>query len=436
MQILKHEGIRRYASNTLWLFAENVLRLISGVLIGVWVTRYLGPEKYGIISYALAFVAIFSTVAKVGLDSIVIRDLVNHPEKKTLYLGTAFWLKFIGGIFTFLLITAISYLSSNSSTNNLYILIITAGLLFQSYEVIDFYYQSQVKSKYVSICKIIQLVLSGAVKLYLIYIQADIIYFVLTYLLEQVSLAILLYLAYHSQRHEPFYSKFNVKIAQQLILESWPVIVIGIAITIQSKLDQVILGSMLGSVPLGYYALAISFIEIISFIPLIINSSVTPAIINARKRSTQEYLNRLQNYYSVMFVLSVVIGLPILLLGRSVTVFIYGSQFMSAGIIFSYLALRIFFANMGVARSQFIVNEKLLKFNLLTTILGAAVSISMNFYLIPIYGVVGAIIASYLSFFVSTFLIDLFYQKTRANLLLMLKGILNSYQIFSKTLLS
>jgi O-antigen/teichoic acid export membrane protein len=436
MQILKHEGVRRYASNTLWLFAENVLRLISGILIGVWVTRYLGPEKYGVISYALAFVAIFSTIAKVGLDSIVIRDLVNHPEKKTQYLGTAFWLKLIGSLFTIIVVGVLAYFSPNSSSTNLYILVIASGLIFQSYEVIDFYYQSQVKSKYVSISKIIQLVLSGVIKLYLIYIHADVIYFVLTYLLEQFTLALLLYLAYNSQKHESFSQHFNSKIAKSLLLESWPVIIVGIAITIQSKIDQVILGSMLGSTSLGFYALAISFIEIISFLPVIINSSITPAIINAKKRSTAEYLNRLQSYYSMMFILSVIIGLPITLFGSSLTVLIYGDQFLAAGTIFSLLALRIFFANMGVARSQYIVNEKLLKFNLLTTMLGAAVSIMMNFYLIPIYGVTGAIIASYFSFFVSTFLIDLFYSRTRENLVIMFKGIVYSYQLFSKNLLS
>ncbi len=435
MNLFRHEGVRRYAANTLWMLVENILRLVYGILVGVWVTRFLGPEQYGVISYALAFVAIFGTAAKVGLDSIVIRDLVNHPEKKAEYMGTAFWLKLIGGLISFGIITFVAYLSPNSTSTNLYILVISAGLIFQSYEVIDFYYQSQVKSKYVSISKIIQLVISAIIKLYLIKIQANIIYFVFTYLLEQVVLSLMLYITYNSQKHSRFYKYFNTDIAKILLSESWPVIIVGIAITIQSKIDQVILGSFLGSENLGFYALAISFIEIISFIPIIINSSITPAIINAKKRSQIEYTKRLQTYYSVMFILSVLIGLPIMLFGQNITIFLYGSKFASAGIILSFLSLRIFFANMGVARSQYIVNEKLLKFNLLTTALGASVSIILNFYLIPIYGVVGAIVASYLSFFVSTFLIDIFYQKARTNLVIMLRGIVYSYQIFSKTLI-
>ncbi len=431
MQLFQHEGVRRYASNTLWLLAENVIRLITGVLIGVWVTRFLGPEKYGIISYAIAFVAIFSSIAKVGLDSIIVRELVNHEEKKAELLGTAFWLKMIGGIITFTLIAIISYLTPHNGVNNLYILIISAGVLLQSFEVIDFYYQSQVKSKYVSICKIIQTLLSSVVKLYLIFIQADLVYFALTYLLDYVFLSILLYLTYMLQKHENFYKKFNFEIAKQLILESWPVIIVGIAITVQGKLDQVILGKMMGSIPLGYYALAIGLIEIISFIPMILNSSIAPAIINAKKRSSEEYGMRMQNYYSLMFILSVLVGLPLYFFGQKITILLYGNEFSPAGVLLSLMALRIFFANMGVARSQYILNEKLFKYNLINTILGAIVSIVLNIYLVPIYGPLGAIYASYCSFFASTFALDLIYKGTRSNILNMMKGILKFYSIFT-----
>ena len=109
-QVLNHQGIRRYGANTLWLFAEQVLRMVAGFLVGVWVARYLGPEKFGLFSYALAFVSIFQEIAKLGLDGIVVRDLVQEPEKRDVYLGTSFWLKLIGGVITFLIITIILFI--------------------------------------------------------------------------------------------------------------------------------------------------------------------------------------------------------------------------------------------------------------------------------------------------------------------------------------
>jgi O-antigen/teichoic acid export membrane protein len=109
---MSHAGVRRYGINTAWLFSEQILRLIAGFFVGVWVARYLGPEKFGLFSYALAFVFIFQGIAKLGLDGIVVRDLVQEPEKRDVYLGTSFWLKLLGGIITFLIITIILVIQS------------------------------------------------------------------------------------------------------------------------------------------------------------------------------------------------------------------------------------------------------------------------------------------------------------------------------------
>lgn len=423
MHLLEHQGLRKYAQNTLWLLVENVLRLICGIMVGVWVTRYLGPEKYGVISYALASVAIFGTIAKVGLDSIIIRNIVNFPNKLSLYLGTAFWLKVIGGLTTLSIVWL--------TTGNMYVLIIAAGLIFQSFEVVDFYFQSQVQSKYVSICKVAQLFISSLLKLYLINIHAGLSLFAMVYLVDQVTLGFFLYFIYKHGKNVEFINRFNLKIAIELILESWPVMAISLAAVLQSRADQILINTQIGSLELGYYAAAVGFIEIFSFLPIIINSSFTPAIMNAKKRSNTEYEHRLQKYYSLMFALFVIVALPIFFFGNQFVVFLYGTDFTRAGFIFSLMAFRIFFTNMGVARSQYILNERLYHYNFIATVIGAATSIVLNYFLVPYYGLVGAILVSYFSYFISTFFVDIFNKKTRYNLGLMYRGITTFYQVLS-----
>ncbi|HIK36226.1 MAG TPA: oligosaccharide flippase family protein [Thermosynechococcus sp. M98_K2018_005] len=95
-----HQGIRRYIVNTSWLFAEQILRIIAGLLVGIYVARYFGPIKFGLFSYALAFVGLFASLAKLGIDGIIVKELVNAPAKRDAYLGTAFWLKIIGTMLT------------------------------------------------------------------------------------------------------------------------------------------------------------------------------------------------------------------------------------------------------------------------------------------------------------------------------------------------
>ena len=95
-QLSGHSGFRRYFSNMSWLFAENTLRLVAGLLVGVYVARYLGPSQFGGLSYAISFAGLFGAISDLGLEGIVVRNLVAFPEKRDLYLGTAFWLKLTG----------------------------------------------------------------------------------------------------------------------------------------------------------------------------------------------------------------------------------------------------------------------------------------------------------------------------------------------------
>ena len=141
-------GFKKYLFNSIWLFAEQGLRIFSGLFVGVWVARYLGPEEYGIFSYSLAFTAIFAGIANLGLDGIMLRELINHPDKRITYLGTAFWLKVLGALFVLALIVIIVPFTNNDSNTNLFIFIIASGLVFQSFDVIAFYFHSKVLQIY------------------------------------------------------------------------------------------------------------------------------------------------------------------------------------------------------------------------------------------------------------------------------------------------
>jgi len=90
--LFSNKGFLKYFKNTSWLLVEKLLRIFVGLFVGVWIARYLGPENFGILSYSQSFVAIFSVIATLGLDNIVVRDLLNEKKKINIILGTSFWL--------------------------------------------------------------------------------------------------------------------------------------------------------------------------------------------------------------------------------------------------------------------------------------------------------------------------------------------------------
>lgn len=417
-----HQGFRRYFANTSWMFAEQILRMVAGLLVGIWVARYLGPEQFGVFSYAIAFAAIFSSIAKLGLDGIVVRDLVREPNQRDLYLGTAFWLKLGGAIVTLGAIAFAVQLTSNDRTTNFYIFIIASGTIFQSFEVIDFYFQSKVLSKFVSLCKMTQLLLSSLLKIYFVLTGADLIYFVLVSLVDQATLAVTLCIAYRYQKLGGFYRHFELMKAKKLFNDSWPIIVASFVLMIQARIDQVMLKGMIGSAELGYYSSAIRLIEVFGFVPVILASSLFPAIVNAKKTSTELYKNRLSNLYRIMMLLFLIVAIPIYFFGNYIIIFLYKDAFAPAGQLFSLMAARLIFTNYGVVRGAYMMTENLMTYSMITMIVGALVNLLLNYFWIPSYHSIGAIWASIASFFVTTFVIDFFYHRTRENCISMIKS--------------
>jgi O-antigen/teichoic acid export membrane protein len=432
-QVLNHQGIRRYGANTLWLFAEQVLRMVTGFLVGVWVARYLGPEKFGLLSYALAFVSIFQGIAKLGLDGIVVRDLVQEPEKRDVYLGTSFWLKLLGGVITFLIIVIILFIQSIFTSNfftetNIYILIIAFGIIFQSFEVIDFYYQATVQAKYISIRRIIQLILSSIIKICLVLIGADLILFVLVSLFDIISLSIMGWLIYRSQGLSNFVRYFDIGIGKKLLRDSLPLLLSSIAVSIYMRIDQVMIKNMLGDREVGLYSAAMRLVEVWYFIPMIITQSVFPAIVS-RYNDKQEFYRRLVILSAVMGYLGLFLSIILSLSSYFIIKILYGEKFLDSASVLSILSFIIFisFWMSGVSKRQAIDMQK---FALFATILSAISNIILNLIFIPLYGVEGAAIVSVLNQFIAGPFFAFFHPKVRENLYIVLKGLLIPFKGF------
>lgn len=414
----------RYFKNTSWMFAEQALRMIAGLFVGIWVARYLGPEQFGMFSYATAFVAIFAGIAKLGLDSIVVRELVNHPEKAEVYLGTSFWLKIMGALIVWAIIAISILFSNNDHTTNIYILIIASGIIFQSFEVIDFYFQSQVLSKFVSICKITQLALSSILKIYLVFTNASLLSFVVVSAVDQMVLGLTLFIVYKKQPLANFYNNFDWQLTLKLLKESWPIMLSGLAITIYMRIDQIMIQNMLGPKEVGVFTAAVTIVSAFYFIPMLITTSLFPSIISSKKISEALYYKRLQLLFTTLFWLSILIYIPIIVFSESLVSLLYGQNFKNAGQVLHIYAFAGLFVFMGVASGGWYINESLQKISLCRTLIGALLNIAFNIMLIPIYGLKGAAISTVIAQITVSFLLDAVANKTRVVFIMKLKAIL------------
>lgn len=392
---------------------EQLLRLSAELLVGIWVARHLGAEQFGLLSYVIAFVAIFGVVARLGLDSIVVRNLVNNPGQYNQILGTAFWLKLVGGIFSLAIVSLALVMLSNDTTANLYILIIASGMIFQSFEVVALYFQSQVQSKYISSAKLIQLLLSSLLKIYLVCVDGDLRWFVLVSLVDQITLAASYFIIYRRRRLGNFFRTFDSATAKKLLIDSWPLIFSGLVVMIYMRIDQIMIKEMMGDKEVGIYSVAVRISEVWYFIPMVITASLFPSIINAKKVSEELYYARLQRLYSLMVLIAIAVAVPTTFISDWLVVFLYGEEYRLAGDILRINIWAGVFVFLGVASGSWLANENLQHLDFYRTFSGAVANVLLNLLLIPMYGLIGAAVATVISYMLAGFLFDFFNKKTR-----------------------
>jgi len=410
----KHQGFKRYLFNTMWLFSDQLLRIVAGLFVGIWVARYLGPNQFGLLNYALAFMAIFGVIAKLGLDSLIVRNIVNHPDKSDVYLGTAFWLKIIGAALTLAITAAYLLLGDEARATNIYILLLISSLIFQSFEVADFFFQAKVLSKFTSISKTIQLIISSLVKVYLITIQADLLSFILVQFLDQVTLGVTQFLAFrYYSKNSHFIRHFNMNVAKDLLRNAWPLIFGSLVIMIYMRIDQIMIMKIIGEKEMGLFSAAVRLSEAWYFVPMIITNSLFPAVLNAKKTDETEYKKRMQHLFNLMFIISIGVAIPISVASPWLIDIFYGEAYQASAKILTLHVWTGVFVSLGVASSNWFLAENLQKFALWKTIAGAIINIVLNFLLIPRFGIVGAAFSTLACQMCASVFFNVLYKKSR-----------------------
>ncbi|MEE9118610.1 MAG: flippase, partial [Calditrichia bacterium] len=266
-------------------------------------------------------------------------------------------------------------------------------------------------------------------KVGLILLHAPLIAFAWIGLAEVVIGAMGMVIVYHAKGHTLREWKGSLTRAKELLKDSWPLILSGLAIYIQARIDQVMLGQMIGLGEVGQYSVAMRLIEAFGFIPMIIYISAAPTITEAKIQGEAEYYERLLNLYRLMFLLFLIVAIPIFLFSKQIVVILFGEEYKTAGALLALFSIRLFFTNFGVAKSLFITNENLFKYSLITAVAGSLINVALNYILIPKYASIGAIWATIASFTVTIFFIDLFYYRVVDNLKIMLKAVITPWQI-------
>jgi PST family polysaccharide transporter len=414
----------KVAGNASWLSAEYVLRMAVGLFVSVWVARYLGPERFGVMNYALALTVIVFPLATLGLDQIVVRNIVEDSDQARDVLGTSLALRFVGGVMAFsLAIGIVSFLRPGDTEARLLVALASIGNLFRSFDVIDFWFRSQTQSKYVVWAKAVAFLIVTGLRITFILLEAPLPLFVRALASEFILSAAGMVVVYSIKQGSLRAWRVRLTWVGALLKDSWPLILSGFAVIIYMKIDLVMLRQMVGDQETGLYAAAARISELWYFIPIALSHSALPSIVEAKKKSEELYYQRLQKFFDIGALLSYAITIPVALLSGHIVALLLGEEYQRSGVILSIHIWAFVFVFMGSAQSSWNVTEGLLVLAFTRTFSGAIVNVLLNIILIPTYTGVGAAVATVVSQASAAIILNSTQRKTRRIFVMQIKSL-------------
>lgn len=399
-------------------------QIVLGLIIGILLTRYLGPDRYGIYSYALSFAMLFAPLANLGLAQIVVREVVNEKEREEAIMGTASGIRLVGTGFAFSAIALAAIWLVDEQQTRWAIAIASSAVLLRTPQLLIAWFQAKVQSKYSAIPHLVTLSLSSLTKVILILKGAGLMAFVWVVAVDALLYSLSLMIGYRRLGHRISSWTFDPELARRLLSRSWPLMFSLIVFTIYMQIDQVMIKFFMGYEQVGWYAAAVRLSTAAYAVPAVIAASLFPAILNSLNRDRAQFRRRMLRLYYLLIYLSLFIILPLALLSGFIVEALFGTNFLPAADVLSIHVVASLFVFIGYAGDKWLIGEDLQLASFKAMIAGLIANIGLNAILIPQIGIQGAAWATLGAQAVGFHFIHILFPESRKVFLLQSRALL------------
>jgi len=407
-------NLRLGIANTGWLLGDKVVRLGVGLLVNVWIARSLGPSDFGLLSYALALTTVLAAIATVGLPEVLVRDFVREPDRASTIVASALALRLLGALLALLLAAGIARVARPDEPRALFLVaVLAAGQLAVAVDVVDQRFQA------LSNVRPIVLIRNGAFSLFTLLkicallLHASVGTFAALTTLELAVVAVLFYWRAQNRGLQFGLSHVCRSECYRLVHQGWPLLLRLLAIGVYMRLDQVLIGELLGDRAVGLYAAAARASEIWHLAPASLVLAIAPQLTRIHQRSIVDYEERLVWLFRSFLLVSVGVGVAFTIASPWIIRLLYGAHYAAAAPVLAIHVWAGVFVAFGIVANNWLINMGLIRVALFQALIAAGVSVAVNLIFIPILGIIGAAIALVISQGLSGLLLNAAFRKTR-----------------------
>ena len=391
-------------SNVLWLLSERLITLAISFAVTLAVARHLMPEAFGRLSLLIALVALAGPLMALGLNGLVTREVLLRPKQYPLIIGSSMAMRLVAGVLT----SGLAFLvAANTLTDQdlaLLVLLVLSSV-FNGFSVVDLWLQAQMANRQGALLRIAVVSVFSLLRLVAVWADAGMPVFIYLLGLEFIVQGLLYLLVYHRLSGGVGELRVSRAECRALLGESRWLLLSGIAAVIYLKVDQVMLGALLDDRAVGIYAAAARLSEVWYFVPAAIVTAFFPHLVDKRSSNPSGYITHVQRLNDLLFGLSLGLALMMTLTADWLLPILFGeaySESVPVLMVHIWAAVLVF---MRALLSKWLIAEGLLRLSLLSQISGALTNVVLNYYLIPLYGPIGAAYATLVSYTVAGYLV-------------------------------
>jgi O-antigen/teichoic acid export membrane protein len=413
----------KITKNALWIIIGKLAQSILALFINLIMARYLGPSNYGLISYAASIVAFVAPIMNLGFSNVLVQEVTNQPEQEGTIFGSAILLSTISAVACIISVTIYTFIVDAGETiTNRVVMLYSILLIFQAFELIQYWFQAKLLSKYMSIASLIAYILVAAYKIILLIIGASVSFFAVSNALDSLLIAVALIICYKKCGGKRL--SFSKNVAKNMFANSKHYIISSMMVTIFAETDKIMLKAMVGEQAVGFYSAATTISCMTSFVFLAVIDSMRPVIFQYKKEeNNSEYENKLTLTYSMVIYMSILQCVFMTALSDIIVKVLYGNQYID-----TIFALRIVvwfttFSYIGSVRNIWILGENKQKYLWVINFSGALMNVFLNFLLIPHFGINGAAVASVITQFFTNIIVSYIISPLKYNNLLIWRSL-------------
>ena len=418
MKILNNREFK----NAGWLISGKVAQMVLSLAINMLTARYLGPSNFGLVGYGTSYVAFFMSLCTLGINAVIIKDFVDHPDEQGLALGTSIILRIASSFLSALMILGItSFLDAGEPLTIVVVSLCSISLVFHAFDTINYWFQANYNSKIIAIATFVSYTGTSVYRLVLLILKKNVIWFALASSLDYIILGVILLSVYKRSNGPKL--RFSLSKGKQLLSKSYHYILSGMMVAIYGQTDKLMIKQFLGEAEVGYYAAAVSVCTVWTFVLQAIIDSVYPTIINLKDQK-EAFERKNRQLYAIVFYVSLFVSLGYLALGRLLIVLLYGQDYIPAVTPLRIITFYTAFSYLGVARNVWIVSEGKQKYLKYMYLCAAISNVILNALFIPAFGVSGAAVASLITQILTSIGLPMCFKEMRPNGRLMLEAII------------